>query len=196
VFDIPVDGGPPLARQVFGFSIKSSGLEVEGFWTVSENFEIDFNLSHDQSKYDRFDVASRTVTDGVDFIDPTGQGWWIMDGKDTPFSPDWTVGFGLNYTMHLGNAGTLTPRLDGYYNTGYQTAREATFFTKQDAYTKFDVSVNWESADGTYTAKAYVINATDEIIMTMTDISPAPPYVAYSDYQAPRHWGVRFGYNF
>ena len=196
VFDIPVDGGPPLARQVFGGSIKSTGLEVEGYWSVSDNFEIDFNLSHDRSEYDRFDVASRTVTDGVDFIDPSGQGWWVMDGKDTPFSPDWTIGFGLNYTMDLGDKGTLAPRLDGYYNTGYHTAREQTFFTEQDAYTKFDVSVNWQSADGTYTAKAYVINATDEIISTMTDISPAPPYVAYSDYQAPRHWGVRFGYNF
>jgi iron complex outermembrane receptor protein len=196
VFDIPVDGGPPLARQVFGGSIKSTGLEIEGFWDVSDNFGIDFNLSHDRSEYDRFDVASRVLTDGVDFVDPSGQGWWIMDGRDTPFSPDWSVGFGMTYMLELGDKGTLVPRLDGYYTSGYHTAREHTFFTQQEAYTKFDVSVAWESADGTYTAKAYVINATDEIISTMTDISPAPPFVAYSDYQAPRHWGIRFGYNF
>jgi iron complex outermembrane receptor protein len=196
VFDIPVDGGPPLARQVFGGSIKSTGLEVEGYWDVSEEFGVDFNLSHDKSEYDRFDVASRTGTAGVDFVDPTGQGWWVMDGKDTPFSPDWTIGVGLNYVMDLGDRGTLTPRLDGYYNSGYQTAREHTFFTNQDAYTKLDVSVSWASSDGMLSAKLYVINATDEIISTMTDISPAPPFVAYSDYQAPRHWGLRFGYNF
>lgn len=196
VFDIPVEGGPPLARQVFGGSIQSSGLEVEGFWDVSDNFGVDFNISNDRSKYDHFNVASRTGTDGVDFVDASGQGWWVMDGKDTPFSPDWTVGFGMAYSADLGAKGTLTPRLDGYYNSGYHTAREHTFFTKQEAYTKFDASVSWQSPDGTYSAKAYVVNATNEIVSTMTDISPAPPYVAYSDYQAPRHWGVRFGYNF
>jgi iron complex outermembrane recepter protein len=196
VFEIFGEGGVPVAKQVSGGSIESYGLEVEGFWDVSENIVVDFNIAYDKSTYDEFNVASRTGTDNVDFIDAGGNGWYIMDGKETPFSPEWTIGAGLSYHIDLREFGALTPYIRAYYNSGYQTAREATFFTEQDAYTKIDLSLNWVSSNGDFTVAAYVNNATDEVINTSTDISPAPLFIAYADYSDPRNYGVRFGYNF
>tara|TARA_R110002110_G_scaffold413729_1_gene641579 strand:+ start:62276 stop:64708 length:2433 start_codon:yes stop_codon:yes gene_type:complete len=188
--------GVPVARQVPGGGIDAQGIEIEGFWDVSNDLQLDFGIAYDDSVYNNFNVASRTGNEGVDFVDASGQGWFEMDGMDTPFSPDLTVSLGISYAFDAGAMGLFRPRLQTYYNSGYETAREATFFSEQDSYTKLDLSVNWESANGSFTARAYVNNLTDEVISTSTDITPEPDFTAYADYSAPRNYGLRLGYNF
>jgi iron complex outermembrane receptor protein len=191
-----VFNGIPVARQIPGGSVESSGLEVEGFWRATDDFMIDFGIAYNDSNYDKFNVASRTGTEGADFIGPDGRGYFVMDGKQTPFSPDLTVSTGLSYDISLGSAGSLTPRALVYYNSGYQTAREHTFFSEQDAYTKLDLSLGWISADRKLSALAFVNNATDEVISTSTDMTPEPNFQAYADYELPRNYGLRLAYRF
>jgi iron complex outermembrane receptor protein len=117
-----------------------------------------------------------------------------MDGENTPYTPDTTVGVGISYFIDLGDMGQITPHVYTYYNSGYMTNRAPVFFGEQDSYAKIDVSVKWVSADGNVTVQAYVNNATDELIQTYTEIL-SRARVAY-DYSAPRNMGIRFGYNF
>jgi len=44
--------------------------------------------------------------------------------------------------------------------------------------------------------QGYVNNATNKVVSTSTDITPAPNFQAYADYDPPRTFGVRIGYNF
>lgn len=188
------------AFQIPGGSVESRGLEVEGFWYPTDNLTIDFGATFENSEHDKFTVpATPLVWNGVppigSTIGPDGSTpIFIMDGKETPYSPDVTVGVGIAYEFSLGDAGTLTPYLNTYYNSGYMTNRATVFFGEQDAYTEIDFSLGWRSADGQYTASLWVNNATDELIQTYTEIL-SRARVAY-DYQAPRTWGLRFGYNF
>ena len=191
-----VYNGIPVAKQVPGGSTESTGLELEGYWRATADFSIDFGIAFNDANYDKFNVASRTGLEGVDFIGEDGRGYFQMDGKQTPFSPDLTVSTGLTYDVQLGGNGTLAPRAQIYYNSGYQTAREQTFFSKQDAYTKLDLSVGWTSADQKYSVLAFVNNATDEVISTSTDITPEPNFQAYADYELPRNYGVRLAIKF
>jgi len=188
------------AKQSPGGSVTSQGIEVEGFWYPTENLTIDFGINFSNSEHDKFIVGAGALvwTDGTPPIGadvgPDGSPIFIMDGKETPYSPDTTIGVGIAYEFNMGSMGTITPYLNTYYNSGYMTNRAPVFFGVQDAYTEIDFSLGWQSEDGSYTASLWVNNATDELIQTYTEIL-SRARVAY-DYQAPRAWGVRFGYNF
>lgn len=183
-----------------GGSVDSQGVELEGFWYPNDQLTIDFGITFENSEHDKFNVGAGALvwTDGTPpigaDIGPDGTPIFIMDGKQTPYSPDTTVGLGIAYEFDLGSKGIITPYLNTYYNSGYMTNRAPVFFGEQDAYTEIDFSVGWRSADGNYTASLWVNNATDELIQTYTEIL-SRARVAY-DYQAPRTWGARFGYNF
>lgn len=192
--------GVAVATQVPGGSIDSQGLEFEGFWYATDELVVDFGISFDFSEYAEFNVgAGNLVVDGqqpigVDYIDSDGNGYFTMDGKDTPYTPDATVSVGVSYTFDLGDMGTVVPYLYTYYNSGYETNRAPVFFGEQGSYTKVDFSVKWQSAEGDWTAKIWVNNATDELITTYTEIL-SKARVA-KDYAAPTTWGLRVGYNF
>jgi iron complex outermembrane receptor protein len=192
--------GVAVATQVPGGSIDSRGLEFEGFWYATDELIIDFGVSFDFSEYAEFNVgAGNLVVDGeqpigVDYIDSDGNGYFTMDGKDTPYTPDATVSAGIAYTIDLGDMGTVVPYLYTYYNSGYETNRAPVFFGEQGSYTKVDFSVKWESVEGDWTAKFWVNNATDELIATYTEILSKARIA--KDYAAPVTWGLRVGYNF
>lgn len=60
------DTGVAVATQVPGGSINSRGIEVEGYWDVSEELTVDFGISLDASEYDEFIVdAGNLVWNGV-----------------------------------------------------------------------------------------------------------------------------------
>ena len=192
------DTGVAVAVSTPGGSINSRGAEVEGFYYATDELTIDFGLSLDMSEYDEFIVGAGNLVwnneapIGSETIN--GEYVYVMDGKDTPYTPDMTLSVGVSYDMDLGEYGYLKPYVHTYYNSGYMTNRAPVFFGEQDSYVKFDLSVNWESVDGDFTVRAYVNNATDELIQTYTEIL-SRARVAY-DYSAPRNMGIRFGYNF
>ncbi len=192
--------GVAVATQVPGGSIDSRGIEFEGFWYATDALVVDFGVSLDFSEYEEFNVgAGNLVVDGeqpigVDYIDSDGNGYFTMDGKDTPYTPDATVSVGVAYNLDFGEMGTVTPYLYTYYNSGYETNRAPVFFGEQESFTKVDFSVKWQSAGGDWTANLWVNNATDELITTYTEIL-SKARVA-KDYAAPRTWGLRVGYNF
>jgi iron complex outermembrane receptor protein len=194
--------GVAVATQVPGGSILSRGLEVEGFWDVTDALVVDFGVSIDMSEYDQFivDAGNLVWNYGDGPVGPigsetiNGSSVYVVDGQDTPYTPDMTVGLGVSYFIDLGDMGTIKPHVFAYYNSGFISNRAPVFFADQSAYTKLDLSVKWESVDGNYTVQAYVNNATDELIKTYTEIF-SRARVAY-DYNSPRNFGVRFAYNF
>ncbi len=188
--------GVPVSRQIPGGSVRARGLELEGAWQVTDHFKTDFAIVSSQAEYLQFNVASRTGTVGADFIGSDGRGYYRMDGKQTPFSPKFTSLVGLSYEFLLPGESTLTPRAQLNYNSGYQTSRDNAFFTYQPSFLKVDLGATWASADKKLTVQAYMNNATNKVVNTSTDITPSPNFQAYADYEPPRNFGVRLGYNF
>ena len=188
--------GIPVAKQIPGGSVRARGLEVEGMWLVTDRLKAEFSLVANHANYIQFNVASRTGTNGVDFIGADGRGFFRMDGKQTPFSPKFTESLGLRYEIPLANGSMIEPRVQMYANSGYQTSRDNAFFTYQPSFVKMDVGATWSSPDKRTTVQAYVNNATNKVVSTSTDITPAPNFQAYADYEPPRTYGLRIGYNF
>jgi len=187
--------GVAVATQIPGGSINAQGFEIEGVWDVTDNLLVDFGISYDMSEYDEFNVSTgNLVWNGEQPIGADPGGVFVMDGKNTPYTPDLTVGLGVSYTFDLGDMGTVAPHVFSYYNSGYETNRAPVFFGEQESYTKLDLSVKWISASGDWNAQLWVNNATDELITTYTEILSRARVA--QDYAAPRTWGLRVGYNF
>lgn len=186
--------GTILAQQVPGGSTQARGLELEGRWAANDKLNVMFGLAANRSTFKKFNVSNTLGTAGSDFIDPKGQGWFIMDGKKTAFSPDLTVNLGASYYIDLGKAGSITPSAFVYYSSSFRGTNQPYFWSVQSAYATLDLSASWLSADGKYSVRGYINNATDKAVMTSASVFSRGR--AMADYSSPRHFGVRMAYNF
>lgn len=186
--------GTILAQQVPGGSTSASGLEVEARWLASDKLSINLGLAANKSKFKKFNVANNLGTAGSDFIAPNGQGWFIMDGKKTAYSPDLTFSLGASYYIDMGKSGSLTPSAWVSYSSSYRATNAPYFWSVQPSYTTLDLALNWTSADGKWSARGFVNNATNEAILTSAAVFSRGR--AFADYNTPRNMGVRVGYNF
>ena len=82
------------------------------------------------------------------------------------FSPKQTFQIGVAYDIKLGAAGTLTPEIQTYYNSGYILTDLTPDYGKNDAYFKTDLRLTYRTADGKYTVQAFVNNVEDQAIIT------------------------------
>ena len=194
VFVTVGSAGTIIAQQVPGGSIKSKGLELEGQFAATEAWRVDFGLAVGQSKFDHFNVGNTLGTAGSDFIDPSGRGWFIMDGKKTAFSPDLTANVGLSYKATLANSSTVVPEVFASYSGSYRAMNAPFFWANQGSYVTFDAATTWKSASGKYSVRGFVNNATNKAILTAATVFSKGR--AMEDYSSPRTWGVRVGYNF
>jgi iron complex outermembrane receptor protein len=120
-----------------------------------------------------------------------------LDGNDLARSPKFSYTLGAEYRFSLGDWGSLTPRIQYYwqdetYYRAYNTARDF-----QEKYHKTDLKLLWRSPEESWTLEAFVENLEDEDVFQNLVIGGAPvgsPAVGY--YSSPRLYGFRVGYRF
>jgi iron complex outermembrane receptor protein len=113
-----------------------------------------------------------------------------INGNKLPFSPDWTVSAGADYTFALSNDFTLTPRIDyRYQSRTYFTAFNLPF-EQQAPYGLLGARVTLAALQGRYTISAYAENLTDEKYYTFGQNAIGAQGVAYSYLGRPREYGV------
>ena len=110
------------------------------------------------------------------------------------FSPKQTVQIGVAYDIGLGGAGTLTPELQTYYNSGYILTDLTPDYGKNDAYWKTDLRLTYRTADGKYTLQAFVNNIEDKAIITRAVYSNHRALLV--NYAPPRSYGLSGGIRF
>lgn len=110
------------------------------------------------------------------------------------FSPRQTLQFGVGYTFGLGSAGTLTPEIQTYYNSGYILTDLTPDYGKNDAYTKTDLRVTYRTVDGAFYVQAFVNNIENEAIITRAVYSNHRALLV--NYAPPRSYGVNAGFRF
>jgi iron complex outermembrane recepter protein len=110
------------------------------------------------------------------------------------FSPKHTVQIGFAYDFGLGGAGTLTPEVQTYYNSGYILTDLTPDYGKNDAYTKTDLRITWRSADGKVSVQGFVNNIEDEAIITRAVYTNHRALLV--NYAPPRSYGLSASYRF
>ena len=82
------------------------------------------------------------------------------------FSPKNTFQIGVAYDFALGSAGTLTPEVQTYYNSGYILTDLTPDYGNNAAYTKSDLRLTYRTANGDFYLQAFVNNVEDTAIIT------------------------------
>jgi iron complex outermembrane receptor protein len=78
------------------------------------------------------------------------------------YVPTWKYNLGVQYSIDLAHAGTLTPRLDWTYQTEVYNDPSNNPLTLQPGYGLLDARLTWDSADGRWQAALSVQNALDK----------------------------------
>lgn len=191
-----------VAEQNVGGTMESTGLEVEMNWAATDRLQVNAGLALNNSELKKFgrSVLNRVFHSGGDVeignvepCDQTCSQVYYLDGKDARFSPAYTLSVNATYEFELAG-GSLVPGVYMYHSDDYKTTNIEYFFTKQDAYTTWDLRATWTSESSPLSIQAYMLNATDEIVQVGGDQFSQGRAVA--DFNNPRTWGIRLGYNF
>ena len=112
------------------------------------------------------------------------------------FAPKRKASLGVQYELPIGNAGTLTPRVDGTYQSSFFTAIDNNPAGEVDGYTLVNARLTWASSSGDWQTALEVTNLTDKFYYLNKFRQAAPLNFVIGQPGAPRQWGVSIRRNF
>ncbi len=121
-----------------------------------------------------------------------------IGGNALPNSPEHTIKIGVAYTFQIpAIAGSLTPRIDYYWQDDMYAREFNTVGDEIDAWDQWNVSLIYESDDGRWSARAWVRNLQDEDNITGHYLtSDTSGFFRNYFLTEPRIYGASVRYNF
>jgi iron complex outermembrane receptor protein len=108
----------------------------------------------------------------------------------SPYTPELKWSAGIQYEIPLGNAGSLTPRLDAAYQDDVYAAAVNSERTHIGSYTVSNARLTWRDAKETWEGSLEVTNLSDKYYYTTMYELTAAAAVANAQPARPREWGV------
>src|SRR5690606_20695880 len=151
--DCPGLGVParPCAQPANAGNADVQGFEVEASVTPFEGTLIDASVSHLDFDYTEINAAAGGPTS------PTGPQY----GDTRPYTPSWKWSVGAQHRFEMGNAGSLTPRIDAAYQSDIFTGTN-NLFNQIGAYTLVNARVTWRNPDEDLEISAELTNVFDK----------------------------------
>jgi iron complex outermembrane recepter protein len=140
---IGVAYGSPCALPYNSGDGHQKGIEFESQARFG-GFQADVSLSWLKFNY----VSVNTANTGVQL------------GMITPWTPRWTGSAGMQYTVPIGSAGSVTGRIDGATRSQVYTAAVNDPYNSLGGYTTYNAHVSWQSAKQNWQAIIQVLNLT------------------------------------
>lgn len=108
------------------------------------------------------------------------------------YSPEWKWSFGAQYELDLGDAGSLTPRVDVSYTDEVYSSGTPRATARIAPYTLANARLAWSSPDRDWDVALEVTNLTDKVYYTSNaDLSFIPVIgFAWNAPGRPREWAV------
>jgi iron complex outermembrane receptor protein len=161
------------------------GLELEGKWLVGDNGTLDGSFTYLDATYDEFFTTDSSFgADGVAFNPSAGTeqtpNLLNFSGNTMVQAPEWTLALTYQHDFSLSNGGMLSPRVRMNYTDeiwfdpanrgdrpeGFLGLPYAEDLDRQDAYVKWDASIQFVPSDDRWLVELFVDNLTDEEIKT------------------------------
>jgi len=161
--------GAPCALPFNSGSGEQKGVELESQVKFG-GFSADVNASWLKFDYVKVDTADTGVTPSM----------------VTPWTPTWTAGGGVQYSVPMGGVGSLTARVDGSTRSEVYTAAVNDPYNRLGGYTTWNAHLTWQSNKQNWqaiiqvlnlTAKHYYLNVFDlvELGQGTVGYDPGPP---------------------
>ncbi len=165
---------------------RSYGLEAEMRGMLTDLVSFDVSAGYLNAEYTSFYLESGDQFSGLgNAVD--------YSGNSLARSPKFTLNLGIERDFEF-ESGYLTARLQTHYESDKNLDYHNFEVTEQDSFTKTDVIVTYEPADGDWSVMGYVRNIEDD--RQFVSLDPNTETVAYGNVSAPRTIGVRFTQQF
>jgi iron complex outermembrane receptor protein len=106
------------------------------------------------------------------------------------FAPKRKASLGVQYRLPIGTLGTLTPRVDGQYQSSFFTGIDNNVDGQVQSYTIANARLLWESMSGDWQGALALTNATDKFYY-LNKFRQGPPFnFVIGQPGAPREWSV------
>jgi iron complex outermembrane receptor protein len=178
----PQFGGPgPCAVPQNAGDAKVKGFEAELSLRPADGLAIDSAVSLVDFEYKSINPQAGGATN------PTGP---QLDDVP-PYTPKWKWSVGIQYEMQLGNAGSLTPRVDAAYQSTIFSGSSNTPLERIPSYTLANARLTWKNADEDLEISGEVTNLFDKYYyLTAFDLTGAGAGFANKQPGRPREWAV------
>jgi outer membrane receptor protein involved in Fe transport len=171
-------------------SAHSRGIEVEGQFLATEDLRLNYGVTLLDAEYDSYPDAqcSKFETSSGATCD--------RSGEDLEYSSDWSVVFGFDYSMSVGDNFLLNFQTQAAFYDEYVALYGAPN-PIQDDYEKISVLLALSPRDGNWQIAAYGRNITDsKTINTLSDgVANGPTEQSFSSNRG-ESYGVQFSWNF
>ena len=172
------------------------GLDVDVIWAASDATTVSGNFQVLDSVYDSLELFSDANDGrfGCEANTPVGA-YQSFDcsGQRMLYSPEFGGGLSVTHVLDM-NDYDLALTVDANYRGEQQTNFLLLEDTASDAYTKFDIDATLSPKDANWSLTAFVRNATDEQIVTNSNVSNRG--LTYATFTPPQTYGVRVRANF
>lgn len=147
---LPPDKGgvPGLCGQYLAVAdAKVKGFELEAFLEPVDGFTVDGSLSYVDFKFGKPNFPTTSV----------------VEGASRPGIGDWKWNIGAQYRADLGNAGTITPRVDVNYTPGYCGTFACPDISKVDSHTLVNARITYRTANDDWSIALEATNLFDKL---------------------------------
>jgi iron complex outermembrane receptor protein len=177
---------------------ETYGWEGDVTWLVGENAMLGGNWSYTKAEYTaEFSIVDVTNPAAPQSIFTAGERTVSgFDGASLPKIPEWKFTLFGNYTIPMGNNGTVDLfSTVGYTDEFYFNAPYERDLDRAPEFVRWDASVNWTSVEETWEVSAFINNITGELgvraLETQGEFLNFQRKVTTTD---PRVYGVSLSY--
>jgi iron complex outermembrane recepter protein len=179
---------------------KIRGVEFEGDWKVTRSDRLQGFITYLNARFgtlaDSIDTTNNLSVAYNQFAPtPIPPGIANYSGNRLVNAPRVSLRGRYSHVFNLGH-GTLTPSVDVYWQAKSYTNLDNISDPARGgrrAYSKTDLNLLYQTADGHWSVNAFVHNVEDKKVYTSTAALSA---FAGAAYMPPRTFGIRVGYNF
>jgi iron complex outermembrane recepter protein len=151
----------------------SQGVELEAFVRPITGLSLSGSVGYLDFAYDSIDPLT-----------------FITISMVAPFNSKWNASASAQYDIDIGNAGTLSPRLDWTYQSSFFYGSVNSPFSQVDGRSLFNARLTYETADSDWQVSAAVTNLTDKFYYVATSENIANFGLASGVVGRPREWSV------
>ncbi|MFT6890160.1 MAG: iron complex outermembrane receptor protein [Halioglobus sp.] len=134
------------------------GLELEMRWAPADSWFVEAAVGW---------VDAEIVEVAADSTNSGGP----AKGDTVPFVPEYNTSLSVIKIFDLGDAGTLTPRVDWSWRDDVLFSADNNPDNSQEAHSIVNVNVSWDSASDKYSVTLFLNNIADEETITFSEVS-------------------------
>jgi iron complex outermembrane receptor protein len=184
VNNCPFPGVPPApcALPLNAGTADVKGAELETEVRVFKGLSFDASASYLDFQYTS--IAPAALASGIR-LDMT-----------SPFAPKWKYAAGVQYPIALGNAGTLTPRVDWSHQSFFHSGAINSRYNRVPGYNLTNARLSWRSANEKWDFSLEGTNLTDEVYYLGFFDNQGSTQNTLAEPAPPRQWAVSFKRSF